>query len=537
MKISDVLKLTVMQHAKIVAGSGGVERDVRWVHIVDLPDILPWVRSGQLLLTTGYAWPRDENSQRLFVRTLAERNLAGVALAVPHFFDHFSTAAREEADAVQLPLLEIPWDMPFAQITEELHRTIIAEQYHVIEQAEAMHRTLTRAALEANSLQDLTTTFGRLIQRAVTLEDADGLMLACYTVEQEEDSVRRATNATGQSPREIIAQLESRGYMKDIRKTQTPLHIPAILEYEMAARVVCPIRLKEELIGFVWIIEGDHPLSELDLRTAENAAIIAALQIAHQRKLASLEAQLGYTFLDSLLEGRFEPTLHALERAKLLGFDPEGQYRVGLLVLDEAVPLSREGFQKRERLAERLRQRLRFLDISPLISVSLNQIPFLLPHNCDGERIWNTFSSENVSLAFGQVYKGVEGVMRSYREVSALLPYLPPNSFHYYETLLLPRVLMGDNEAQHMFLDTLLGRLKQQRNGEILIETVLTWAQAGFHFPSVAQRLNIHPKTLQYRLARAADLAQIDLADTDIRFRLQLAAHLLSLPDRRKPLL
>ena len=533
MKLLEALDLPILESTRVVAGLAGLEHDVLWVHIVDLPDPLPWVRPGQLLLTTGYAWPRDEEAQRALVRALAERNLAGLGMAVPHFFEHFSQAAHEEADQVALPLLEVPWDIPFVQITEALHRAILDEQYQVIEQSEVIHRALTRAALEAGSLQEIAATLGRLIQRAITFEDTDGRVLAEYVIEQEEDEARRATRAGGRSPPELMASLESLGYLRAIRATNKPIHLPALPHLDFAARVVCPIRLKEELIGQVWIIEGETPLSELDLRAAEHAAVVTALQIAHQRELTMLEGRLGYTFLDTLLEGRFEPTPHALERAQLLGFDPQGEYRVGLLVLDEPVPLSRDGLLRRDRLAEVLRRSLQSLGVQPLVSFSLNQISFLLPRRCVGDQLWNALAAEGASLAFGQQHSGIPGVQRSYQEAQSLLAYLPPNSFHYYETLLLPRVLLGDRDAHQAFLESLFGRLKLQRNGDILLETLLAWAQAGFHGAAVARHLSIHPKTLQYRLARAAELAELDLADADVRFRLQLASYLFTLQEKK----
>ncbi|HLV97749.1 MAG TPA: PucR family transcriptional regulator ligand-binding domain-containing protein [Ktedonobacterales bacterium] len=533
MKLLEALALPILESTRVVAGRTGLERDVLWVHIVDLPDPLPWVRPGQLLLTTGYAWPRDEEAQRMLVRSLAERNLAGLGMAVPHFFEHFSQAAHEEADQVALPLLELPWDVPFVQITEALHRAILAEQYQVIEQSEIIHRALTRAALEAGSLQEIAATLGRLIKRAITFEDMDGRVLAEYSIEHEEDGARRATRAGGRSPLELLASLESLGYLRAIRAASKPIHLPALPQLDFVARVVCPIRLKEELVGQVWIIEGEEALGALELRAAEHAAVVAALQIAHQRELTLLEARLGYTFLDTLLEGRFEPTPHALERAKLLGFDPQGDYRVGLLVLDEPVPLSRAGLLRRDRLADMLRRRLQTLGVAPLLSLSLNQISFLLPRRCAGEALWSVLAEEGASLAFGREQRGIAGVQRSYQEALSLLAYLPPRSFHYYEALLLPRVLLGDQEAHQAFLETLLGRLKLQRNGDTLLETLLAWARAGFHGAVAAQQLNIHPKTLQYRLARAAEAARLDLADADVRFKLQLAAHLKFLSAQR----
>src|SRR5687767_14699387 len=136
MKLTDAQSLTVLRRARIVAGERGLHREVRWVHIVDMPDVLHWVRPGQLLLTTGYSWSRDPDQQRALIRALAEKDLAGVGLAVPRFFDHFPETFRDEAEKLDLPLLEIPWEIPFALITEELHTLILSEQTRLIEQSE-----------------------------------------------------------------------------------------------------------------------------------------------------------------------------------------------------------------------------------------------------------------------------------------------------------------------------------------------------------------------------------------------------------------
>jgi len=535
MNILEMLSLDILQHARVVAGEEGLRRPVRWVHIVDLPDILPWIHAGQFLLTTGYAWPREEEAQRTLIYALAQRNLAGFGMAVPQFFAHIPEVACEAARQVGLPLLEIPWDVPFASITEAVHRTILTEQTRIIEQSETIHRELTRAAIEAERIQDLAETLGKLINRAITIEDMEGHVLADYALAQEEDTLRRTTRANWHSSAEFEAHLKQLGYLQMIHTTSTPIRIPAMPKIEVAARVVCPIRLKDELVGLVWIIEGENELSELDMRAAEHAAIIIALQIAHQRALASFEAQLGYTFLDSLLEGRFEATPQALERARLLGFDPEASYLVGILVLDEALPLSREGLLHRARLARRLYERLKTLSVAPLLSFTLNRVCFLLPPKCSQYDMWKALAEKGVSLAFGQPHRGAEGIQRSYCEVLSLLIYLPPDSCHSYETLLLPRVLLGDQEAQQAFLERLLGHLRRQRNGEVLLDTLLTWTRAGFSSSSVIEQMSIHLKTLRYRLARVEKLTTLDLSDPETRFQLQLASHLLSLREKFLP--
>src|SRR5690242_35436 len=62
-----------------VAGDGGLDAPVRWVHISELEDPTPWLSGGELLLTTGMQLT-DEESQRDYLKRLAAHDLAGLGL-------------------------------------------------------------------------------------------------------------------------------------------------------------------------------------------------------------------------------------------------------------------------------------------------------------------------------------------------------------------------------------------------------------------------------------------------------------------------
>ena len=532
MKLTEILALESLEEARVVAGRRGLESDVRWAHVVEIPDPLPWVREGQLLLTTGYGWPRAAAEQRSLVRALVEKGLAGIALAVPKYFEWFPEVVVKEANRLGLPLVELPWEMPFARITEEVNGAVIAEQYRVIEQATAIHHALTRAAQEAESLQDIAETLGRLIVRAVTFEDPEGNVLGAWQPDDDLDPVRRATIEQGRAPADVMQHLTRLGYWQAVRDSAGPLRLPAMPDLGLRGRIACPVRLKDELVGVVWIIEGEQQLNQLDLRAAEHAAVVAALHVAHQGRLAAAEARLGASFLDTLLEGRFEATGRALERARLLGFSPEATHRAAVAVLDEPLPLGRDAIQKRERLAERLRWHLTSHGAMAVTSSQLRHVTFLLPAELDPARIWAQVKGPGLSMAVGRAHPGPEGTPRSYREALSVVSYVAPGELRRYEDLLIPRVLDGDREAQSDFLENLLGPLKEARGGGVLVDSVLCFARHGFRRNEAAAALHVHPNTLRYRLERVADLAALDLRDADTRFRLQLAAQLLSLPNK-----
>ena len=529
--VRQLLRLPVLEHARLVAGEAGLDRPVSWSHVVDMPDPAPWVPHGYFLLTTGYSWPGEVRQRAELIAALGARGVAAVGLAVPRYVESFSDAEREAADRAFLPLVEIPFEIPFAHITEALQRAILAEPYRIVERSEQIHHALMRAASREATLDDLARTLSPLIGRSVTFEDPQGKLLASCSIDDRADAIRRETLETSQTPPTMLHVLEATGLDRRLRASEKPIRVPAMPEIGLAARVACPVRLGAEFVGAVWIVEGDEPLSELDHRAAEYAALVAAIHIAHQRELATLEATLGYASVLSLLESESDPVPAAQERVRLLGFDPERRYRAAILMLPEEMPLGREGFLRRDRAAQRVREILKAAGAAPLVSVVLNRVPFLVPEGVAPDSILTALGDRSLALVVGRAYDGTEGARRSYREALSLVRYGGRRRVCHFDDVLVPRVIAGDAEARRTFVDGIVAPLLAQRGGKALAAAVLQFARSGFRMGEAANALAIHPNTLRYRLNRASEILGLQFDESDVRFELQLAARLLDLDE------
>ena len=72
--------LDILSQAQIVAGRSGTDNIINWTHIVDFPDVTPWVRKGDLLLTTGFAFKDNPESYLELIPALAGKGLAGMII-------------------------------------------------------------------------------------------------------------------------------------------------------------------------------------------------------------------------------------------------------------------------------------------------------------------------------------------------------------------------------------------------------------------------------------------------------------------------
>ncbi|MEI6687971.1 MAG: helix-turn-helix domain-containing protein [Thermoleophilia bacterium] len=89
----------------------------------------------------------------------------------------------------------------------------------------------------------------------------------------------------------------------------------------------------------------------------------------------------------------------------------------------------------------------------------------------------------------------------------------------------LPEALIGQDQVTlRELVDATLTPLRSARNGgQQYIETASVWLQEGLSVAATARVLDVHERTVRYRLARIAKLTSLDLQHADDRFRLELA--------------
>ncbi|GEM48235.1 PucR family transcriptional regulator [Deinococcus cellulosilyticus] len=489
MKLSHLLDLSAF-HFRPVTGVS-LDQDIRWVAVIDIPNAWNWIQEGQLLLTTGYTWPHDPEELQVFIARIAERRPVGIALAVPHFFEQFPEAAREEAERQGLAAFELPWEIPFGVLTEAIHKELLREHYVLLERSEQIHRALTQAVATLAGFRELARVLADLLDREVIFVGSGGEVLGAHPAVQPFLLPEFAYSLKG-----------------------------AVLKKE---GVVSPIRVGEQLSGWVVVRGGKTPLSELDVRAAEHASVVAALQIVHERALSLQEARLGYAFFESLLDASESMSSQVIERAARLGFKKDLRFRLGAVQLHTPVPLSEAAFKAREALASDLRDALKSCSAPQLLSLQQNHVIFVLPEDHAPVQLWSRIRRPGCSMAFSRLYQGLSEVGLAYQDLQMMLPHSKEGQLHHYDDLLIPRVLAGDREARTAFLDDLFSRLPR----EDLRGTLMAFVQCGFQLKKTAMKLQVHINTLRYRLERISEATGWDLEDVQTRFKLQLADHLL----------
>jgi purine catabolism regulator len=116
----------------LATGQENAGRSVRWVHSTELLDPTPWLRGGELLLTTGLQLS-GAKLQREFVELLADHEIAGLGFGTGFVHKKIPAAMLGAARKRGFPLFEVSYDLPFIAVTERVFAQLLNERYELLQ--------------------------------------------------------------------------------------------------------------------------------------------------------------------------------------------------------------------------------------------------------------------------------------------------------------------------------------------------------------------------------------------------------------------
>src|ERR1044072_963494 len=78
LSVGEVLGVSTLAGARLIGGRSGLGRIVQRLNVMEVPDILAWVKAHELLLTTGYPLRNTPQSLDRLGVDLDERGRAGL---------------------------------------------------------------------------------------------------------------------------------------------------------------------------------------------------------------------------------------------------------------------------------------------------------------------------------------------------------------------------------------------------------------------------------------------------------------------------
>src|SRR5690625_1641362 len=121
MKIADVLRISSPFGAKLVTGEENTNRKVHSIEVMEVPEVDSWVREGTLIITTFYAVRNNTSAQSDIIRTLINKQAAGIIVKIGRFIDQLPNDILQFAERENFPIILLPKKVPYIKILNPLY--------------------------------------------------------------------------------------------------------------------------------------------------------------------------------------------------------------------------------------------------------------------------------------------------------------------------------------------------------------------------------------------------------------------------------
>lgn len=155
-KVKEVLELAQSKGCTLAAGEGGMDRIVRFVDCMEIPDMKAWMRPNVLYITTGYAYSDSKEEIMNLIRNLYEAKAAALATKY-RYIGCFLDDAIKLANELQFPIILWPEDLPFIEMNYLVMEALIKSQNNLMDSIYSRIEKYNRREMDKRLFIDLLT--------------------------------------------------------------------------------------------------------------------------------------------------------------------------------------------------------------------------------------------------------------------------------------------------------------------------------------------------------------------------------------------
>ncbi|MFI6939010.1 PucR family transcriptional regulator [Streptomyces sp. NPDC050418] len=494
--VAQALELPALAGARLVAGHAGALHPIRVANIMEVPDIVRWMRGGEFLLTTAYAVRDDERALAALVPEMARRGLAALGVKVGPYLPVLPASMLRCADELAFPIVELPGEVMLNDILSEVIGTVLNRQALSLERTQALRERLSQAVLSGGSQRELIALLSRetgcpAAIRAVGADAAGGSAPAHGDAPPTPPTVTRPITVGGRTRVEVA----------------------------------------------LWGAESRTSEAELAL-AVEHVASLATMLLVQERALAERERRYRTLLLTALVSHPPGDRAEAARRAAALGWDLERE-RATVVVEVSAAPGARTAPVTEERLLSAARTALGAQTPAwgtPGGMTVLAEPGSSLRRTCAAlhRAVAAACPSHTVAVAAGTVRADFVELHLSHGEaLSALalgreLEGIEGSFTRLYEECGVYRLLnqLPDTELRALVAETLGPLIEHDaRHDSSLVHSLSVYLQRDRNGVDAAEELHVHYNTLRYRLKQIEKLTGAPDKDPMRRLQTELAVH------------
>jgi DNA-binding PucR family transcriptional regulator len=389
-----------------------------------------------------------------------------------------------------------------------------------------------------DSLDEFADHISQVLMCPITIEDANHRLLAYSTHDERTDPARIATIIGRRVPERVINQLWKEGTIPALLQTQEPIRVKNMNDIGLNNRVAISIWKQEEVIGFIWAIEIDKSLTEEDFLLLKKAANLAKNKLLQLQTRKNKKEERSQEFFWKLLTGHLNVKDEIIEHFHSLQLTPPASFAVLVFQFNENITNKVEqSISYLLKTNQQLKIILNTIDCNQLILL-VSSMSSMSPFNeldpfakSFVMQMSERYAIKGIQPVYSSIYEDLQKTSNAYKEALTVLtvkekfPMETKDIFNYqklgiYQFFDLMLEKRRTEEYENYSLK-LLHEYDKKHNSN-LITTLEVFLNKDNNIYDAAKELNVHANTLNYRLKRITEIADVNFKDPNQKITLYI---------------
>lgn len=500
--VKDVLELDGFINAKVIAGKKGLSKTVNNAALMEVPDIIPFVKANNLLITTLFPIYDDEDTINNLIPQINKLNLAGICIKPARYVEKIPAVMIEQANALNFPIIELPSTVNFSELISEIIELSLDKHIEVLNFRNYVHQHLMNLFLKGADIGTLVNSLAKLVKFPIILLDNE-LNIDLVSEDITDKQVSLLPSKSEYANNHFIIRIND-------------------VDYSEQAYIKHLINAGQRKFGYLLLLKGDSKDKNM-LIAVEQASLLIASVFFKNDAVIEKEKTFQDSFIRDILNGKKYSQIETINKARSFGWSlefPQVLMNIKIWMEDEQKKKEAYEYILNSNLIEKALEELSlltgdkfksvFLDDSLVLFINVafvNQIKkkvtevgyLINEHLKDKFRVGIGVSNSIVDVnQFPSAYQESQNVLY----VGSYLESVPFVS--HYDDYQLFNVIkeIKNTDVLQKYVDNKLGEIiaYDKKANMNLIKTLVVLIEENFNAKKAVKKLFIHYNTLRYRM-------------------------------------
>ncbi|MFD1361735.1 PucR family transcriptional regulator [Lentibacillus salinarum] len=516
--INDALNSDLFKSARVLGGKKGLNKNIKWTHIIETDDFDALLNGGELVLTTGTKLDL-ESSLNTYER-LINKNVAGICIEIGPHFATLPAKIKRFADEHNFPVIAFEEVVKFVDITQHLHTHIIDQHHQMLHEISELTQAFTELSLSPNGIL-------KILQK---LYD----QFQSYALFMTDEAKAYYYPPEGKAFKESLAS-----YVQNHRPEN---FLEQTVTIDNKTFALTPVNVVGQIWGYLCLHVTEESPHEFLFTVLDRAAISIAQILLRNRTIEERKLNVEDDLVQNLLLGKpYNP-----DELKMIMPSSKKHLSFRVFICHTDATHSASNHDEWEELKVQRSMSIRSLferyGFYPAVSVKKTEIAVICFFDTDKHDKFaanqftelisecpQTLNIQPQNIGFSGSHQNTSRFMRAYKEANEVLHL---NKYHnsdnaLYENIGIYRLLfqLKDNQLIESYIDDYIGPLlkhDKKMNTELLT-TLEMYLKFNESKKETAERLFIVRQTLYHRLDKIEELLGNDYLEPTNRLAIETA--------------